>query len=240
MHVGGKHELRGEGADVASTARLKTVYAVLLLAIAVSVWCSADSIYIHRTKFTPLYHPHYDVRRFIIKSQTAQTSGSPIMLVGDSITEAARVPPVLCDAPVVNAGIGGEGVSTNFPDILTEALADRRAKLIVVALGTNDAWRSATDFKGDYERLLARLRPFTERMLLVGIPPMSPGALNITTSKVTEFNEIIHAIAAAEGLAVVDLDELSRVPTLDGIHLTRDGYLIWQRHLEEGIARACA
>ena len=194
MHVGGKDELRGEGIDVASTAWLKTVYAVLLLAIAVSVWCSADSIYIHRAKFTPLHHPHYDIRRLIIKSQTAPTSGSPIMLVGDSITEAARVPLVLCDAPVVNAGIGGEGVSTNFPDILTEALVDRRAKLIVVALGTNDAWRSATDFKGDYERLLARLRPFTERMLLVGIPPMSPGALNITTSKVTEFNEIIHAL----------------------------------------------
>jgi lysophospholipase L1-like esterase len=205
----------------------------------VSVWWNADGIYIHRTKFTSPYHPHYDVRRFMIKSQTAQTSGSPIMLVGDSITEGARVPPVLCDAEVVNAGIGGEGVSTNFPDILIEALAGRKAKLIVVALGTNDVWRGATNFKGDYQRLLARLRPFTERVLLVGIPPISPGALNNTTSKVTEFNEIIHAIAAAEGLAVIDLDELSRVPTLDGIHLTRDGYLIWQRRLDEGIKRAC-
>jgi lysophospholipase L1-like esterase len=226
--------------DVTAAAWLKAIYATLLLAIGVTVWWSADSIYIHRTKFTPVYHPHYDARRFMIKSQTAQTSGSPIMLVGDSITEGARVPSVLCDAPVVNAGIGCEGVSTNFPDILIEALAGRKAKLIVVALGTNDVWRGATNFKGDYQRLLARLRPFTERLLLVGIPPMSPGALNSTTSNVAQFNEIIHAIAAAEGLAVIDLDELSGVRTLDGIHLTHDGYMIWRRRLEEGIKGACA
>src|SRR5258706_2037797 len=54
-------------------------------------------------------HEHSDVRKFVIATHLARTK-SPIVFLGDSITEAAVVPDSICGRPVVNAGIGGAGV----------------------------------------------------------------------------------------------------------------------------------
>jgi hypothetical protein len=51
-------------------------------------------------------HKHVDVREFIISSQISRVQ-DPVIIVGDSVTEAAILPIQLCGHPVINAGIGG-------------------------------------------------------------------------------------------------------------------------------------
>jgi len=55
-----------------------------------------------------------EVRSFIIRSQLAQAK-SPVVIIGDSITEAALLPSSICGHDIVNAGIGGMTVSSYSP-----------------------------------------------------------------------------------------------------------------------------
>jgi hypothetical protein len=55
-------------------------------------------------------HIHSEVRKFIIKAALAGLD-HPIVVIGDSITEMARLPEKIDGRPVVNAGIGGASIS---------------------------------------------------------------------------------------------------------------------------------
>ena len=69
-----------------------------------------------------------EVRSFMIRSQLAQAM-SPIVIIGDSITEAALLPSSVCGHDVVNAGIGGMTVGSYLP-LAKQLLAGRRVQSI--------------------------------------------------------------------------------------------------------------
>jgi hypothetical protein len=73
----------------------------------------------------------------MIRSQLAQAESS-IIVIGDSITEAALFPSSLCGHTIINAGVGGMSVPSYFA-IAKQLLPDEPAALIVIALGTNDS-----------------------------------------------------------------------------------------------------
>jgi hypothetical protein len=73
----------------------------------------------------------------MIRSQLAQAECS-IIVIGDSITEAALFPSSLCGHTIINAGVGGMSVPSYFA-IAKQLLPDEPAALIVIALGTNDS-----------------------------------------------------------------------------------------------------
>jgi lysophospholipase L1-like esterase len=169
-----------------------------------------------------------------------RTKSPPILIVGDSITEAALLPSVLCKAPVINAGIGGAGTTTDFQFIIRRSLAGRKAKLIVVALGTNDAYETdAARFKTRYAAQVAHLKPFAERMLLVKIPPLSSNHLNLMQDNVAPLNRAVEAVAVENDLHVISLQELESVQSLDGVHLSDAGYAVWDKKVTEGILHEC-
>jgi hypothetical protein len=145
---------------------MKATYTAIAIVVALCVLSSADNLLIRPTPRSTS-QSHTDIRDFIIRSQVGRTKSPPILIVGDSITEAAFLPSALCSAPVVNAGIGGAGVTTDFPFIIRRSLAGRKAKLIVIALGTNDAYETdATRFRTRYAAQVAHLKPYAEHMLL--------------------------------------------------------------------------
>lgn len=74
-----------------------------------------------------------EVRGFMIRSQLAQAK-SPIVIMGDSITEAALLPSSMCGRDIVNAGVGGMTVGSYLP-LAKQLLAGRRVQSIIVALG---------------------------------------------------------------------------------------------------------
>lgn len=154
-----------------------------------------------------------------IKRAIAKLQEPPIIFVGDSITALAPLPEAINGVPVVNAGIGGADTSIDFPSIIAGRFM---ARLIVVALGTNDvAYPNPEGFADRYSHLLARLQPLTDRMVLVSVPTRA-------TYDVTAVNEIIRA----QGLPVVTLGELEK--TGDGIHLTAAAYEQWTKAILGG------
>ena len=82
-------------------------------------------------------HEHSDVRQFMIRAHLARAV-SPVVVFGDSITEAAVLPGAICGHAVVNAGIGGIGAD-ELLKVAPSLLEGKSPALVVVAIGTNDA-----------------------------------------------------------------------------------------------------
>ena len=173
--------------------------------------------------FAPAFgHEHSDVRVFMIRSQIDQAGPDPIVFVGDSITEAARLPAEICGHPVVNAGIGGATISG-----IRQALyriGEFSAAAIVVAIGTNDAI-AEPPIDQSFRFLLDELRTRSSHLVIVGIPPIGQ-AEALDPVKGSEVNETIARIAGKGFVnvrqALVGSDLLG-----DGVHLNPRGYRIW-------------
>jgi GDSL-like Lipase/Acylhydrolase family len=168
-------------------------------------------------------HPHYEVREFIIKAALSQVD-EPIIVMGDSITEMARLPLTIDGRPVVNAGIGG--ATTEDFEMISQILMQRsKPALIVVALGTND---DSSSIRNNYASLLSKLKKFSPRLLAVGVTPQDGADLK---------NAQIKAAAEIEGVRFVDIP-LPKGSTLsDRIHLNTAGYRIWTPALVAAISK---
>ena len=158
-------------------------------------------------RFSPpadLGHKHAAVRDFVIQSQLRRAE-DPIVFIGDSITESAFLPATICGHPVVNAGLGGAN-SRTYLQFAKTALSTLSARLIVVALGTNDsqiaALKARRPFSESYDKLIGFLKPHTTALVLVGIPPLEmtqPLAREYFDKAASDENErAIKTIAARE------------------------------------------
>jgi lysophospholipase L1-like esterase len=179
-------------------------------------------------------HLHNDVRLFAIKSQIAQAT-RPIVIAGDSITEAALLPSKICGHDVINAGVGGTDTGT-YLAIAKRFLPAEPLPIIVVALGTNNSSIVApqdNSFELSYRALLDYLSSRAATIVLAGIPPID--ALNTIAAKTLSENTArgndatIRTIAARRGNKFIDLRALITTDhlTADGIHVTAAGYQIW-------------
>lgn len=182
-------------------------------------------------------YTHVDVRLFIIRSQMDQVE-LPIILLGDSITEAAVLPPTICGHPLINAGIGGMDAETYR--VLARSLFDnRRAALFIVALGTNDAAKGSTParFRDAYISLAAFLKPRADKILFAGIPPITEtGTLAqryFDADLAQQADQTIRAVASDELTGFVDFRTVMSTGdlTLDGVHLNAAGYRLWNAAL---------
>lgn len=81
---------------------------------------------------------HFQNRQFVTRLTLARTD-NPVVILGDSIVEASTLPRSVCDHPIVNAGVSGATTGSNLGQMLTNALDGKKAALVVVSLGTNDA-----------------------------------------------------------------------------------------------------
>jgi lysophospholipase L1-like esterase len=171
------------------------------------------------------YHFHEDVRQFAIKSALADLD-RPIVIIGDSITEMARFPETIGGSPVVNAGIGGAGISA-FLKYAPYFFEHSKPRCVAVALGTNDA--GSTAIRRDYVELLRVLKRLSPCLLAVAIPPRDGSEL---------INAEIEAAAKSEGIPFVvqQLPDGTRMP--DQIHLNAAGYRIWTPTIVEAVFSA--
>ena len=183
-----------------------------------------------------------EVRSFMIRSQLAQAM-SPIVIIGDSITEAALLPSSVCGHDVVNAGIGGMTVGSYLP-LAEQLLTGRRVQSIIIALGTNDSGISSTaHIEGDYVNLIDELAKHTTNILLAGLPPLMSGELAdryFDQASADRNNAAIRSLAAARNLPFIDLRNAmdGESLTVDGIHLTAAGYRQWREVVRRNIYSA--
>lgn len=186
-----------------------------------------------------------EVRRFMIHSQLAQ-GDHPIVIMGDSITEAAWLPDSVCGRPIVNAGIGGMTAGSylaQFQQITTNQPMD----LAVIALGTNDASsisNAETGFAASYVALADFVAKDAPKTIFVGIPPidangaLAKGYFNLDSA--SRINDTIHNLARDRKIGFVDLRTEMTGPnlTVDGVHLDRAGYQLWSAAMLSAIRSA--
>lgn len=183
-----------------------------------------------------------EVRAFIIRRQLAQAT-NPIVIIGDSITEAALMPSSVCGRDIVNAGIGGMTVGSYLP-FAKQLLAGRQVESIVVALGTNDSVSPTAHIEQDYVSLIDELAKHTTKIILAGLPPFEMrgelASRYFDEGSADRNNAEIHSLATARNLPFIDLHSAMHGGdlTIDGIHPTAAGYGQWREAVRRNIYSA--
>jgi lysophospholipase L1-like esterase len=185
---------------------------------------------------------HNATRQFVIRSTLARLDDA-IVILGDSIVEASTLPRSLCGHPIVNAGIGGTSTASGLGSILAEALGGKRAALVVVALGTNDAAipHSVEQYRSNYRALLAELAAVSPRSAILAIPPPESGleeAKKVSLALIDSYNALLPELAKEARATFISLPSMPERHTLDGIHLDGAGYAVWDKAVLGGIESA--
>jgi lysophospholipase L1-like esterase len=194
-----------------------------------------------------IVEPHRTIRQFMVYL-TLSRFDDPVIVLGDSNVEASTLPRSLCNHPVVNAGLNGASTASDLGIWLAEALAGRRAAMIVVALGTNDAFiptpLSKERFAESYGALLARLSTLTPQLVVLAIPQIEARsrltALQPEAARIIDaYNSILPEIAGKNGATFAALPAMPEPHTIDGVHLNAAGYLVWDKAVLQGAAAVC-
>ncbi|HLX15655.1 MAG TPA: SGNH/GDSL hydrolase family protein [Bradyrhizobium sp.] len=189
---------------------------------------------------------HRQARQLVLY-YTLSRVDDPVILVGDSITEASTLPRTVCGHPIVNAGLNGASTASDLGTWLIEALDGKRAASIVVSLGTNDALmaRSAQTFETDYAALLARLAKVTDHLSVLAIPGIDvQGRMTAemraeAMRRIDGFNAALPALAAKSGATFIALPAMPNPHTIDGVHLNAVGYSAWDEAILKEVSAIC-
>lgn len=190
---------------------------------------------------------HRRVRQIILHYTLSRVE-QPIIVVGDSITEASTLPRSLCDHPIINAGLDGASTASDLGPWLMDVLNGRRAAAILVALGTNDALlgHSPQAFETGYASLLAQLKTATDHLAVLGIPSVemrgrvTAEMRDEAMGRIDALNTTLPALAEKAGAAFVALPPMASPHTIDGVHLDAAGYAAWEAAVLKGASGACS
>jgi lysophospholipase L1-like esterase len=200
----------------------------LVAASAFAAWSTRERVDIHRTA------------RQLVVWRTLARFDDPIVLLGDSIVEASTLPRSLCGHPIINAGIGGASTASHLGSFLADALGGKRAALVVVSLGANDAAisDSVARYRSSYRALLTELEALTPRRAMVAISPVETGLEDgnkISGAVIDSFNAILPELAQEAGATFIPMPAMPEHHTIDGIHLDAAGYQVWDKAVLGGI-----
>jgi lysophospholipase L1-like esterase len=171
----------------------------------------------------------------------------PVIVLGDSIAEASTLPRLLCGHAVVNAGLSGASTASDLGNWLSGALAGKRAALIVVSLGTNDALvpLSQQAYETNYGKLLAQLATMAPHVVVLAAPPIEArNSVTVATRdelmrSIDGYNSALPGLAKNAGATFVALPPMSDPYTIEGIHLNGAGYSVWDAAVLQGASSVC-
>lgn len=203
---------------------------VLILALCVGVWLGRDQI-------IQSVLERLAVARISFFESFPGTRNDIVML-GDSITAGGEWSEMFPGLPIRNRGISGD-TTTNVLLRLDPIVAAKPAA-VFLKIGTNDLNRGpdrATSYQ-QYRRIVATIQagsPGTAIYLQSVLPREAA-----MREEVEAYNRQIKTIAEELGVVYVDLYPAFLAPdgsirdelTLDELHLSGDGYRLWQSRLE--------
>ena len=207
------------------------ILSFLLLAVVVTGIAGLCYVY----KIGP-FRPLLSRERYLAIRDVIRTTPTAVIVFGDSIVEAAPLPPSICGTQIVNAGIGGAGIDY-FVRYSKELLGASAPKLIVLAVGINDAHEETLrSFRSRYQSAVTALSQRAP-LVLATIAPVEPGTFTqmIIPGALPLLNETIKDT----GEAIIDLNEqmIGSQLTTDGVHLNAKGYALWTRAIIVGIKK---
>ncbi len=187
--------------------------------------------------------------RQLVLYYTLGRINDPVIVIGDSLVEASTLPRSICGHAIVNAGLNGASSASDLGNWLVPALGGKRAALIVVSLGTNDALTSAPSgeqaFAERYGALLALLSKLSPRLAVLQIPPLE--AQGRMTAKMRDeamgtinlYNSVLPTLAGRNGAVFAALPAMPEAHTIDGVHLNAEGYQAWDKAVMQAAAAVC-
>jgi lysophospholipase L1-like esterase len=202
-----------------------------------------------RAHYMPYPGAEHRYTRQLILHYTLSRIDDPIIVLGDSIVEAAILPTSACGHPFVNAGLNGASTGSDLGGWLTPALGNKRAFAIVVWFGVNDALSEAPNskqvFAERYVSLLATLSKLTPRLFIVEMAPVETrGRMTADMEKtvmatIRDYRSVLPEVATRANATLLTLPEAPSPFTIDGVHLNAQGYRAWDEVLVQGVSKAC-
>jgi lysophospholipase L1-like esterase len=213
---------RGTGALLATAALLCGAPAFAAPAAA-PVQAQRSPYWNERTSFFRTFGQHADV-----------------VMVGDSLTDAAEWREMFPQLSIVNRGIDNDttdGVLARLDDIVAA-----RPRLAFVMIGINDFSNAHAGVAGvlsNYRAIVARLRQAGIKVIIESTLPCNETlgkwkSCNAINVKIRKLDEQLAKLASAD-VAYADLAALltdahgvKKEFTYDGVHLNGEGYRIWR------------
>ncbi|WP_407155660.1 SGNH/GDSL hydrolase family protein [Bradyrhizobium sp. STM 3557] len=219
---------------------------VALMAMVVAAFLLGRAQQARRTP--PPGSEHRMVRQQVLYLTLSRTE-APIIVLGDSIVEAAILPPSACGHALVNAGLSGASTASDLAGWLKPAVGESRPFAIIVSLGINDvptnSAGNADAFAGRYEALLRELSKLTDRIYFIEIPPveararMTPDMAKTAMATIGSYRAALPDLARRTGATLLPWPEVQAPFTIDGVHLNAEGYRAWNEAIQHGTALAC-
>src|SRR5262245_5285793 len=208
------------------------------ISIAMSTWALAEVV--------PRKLSYSEFRRGVFALSKIETA--PIVMLGDSLTEAAPWDELTGCRQIVNRGIGGDttkGVLARLDQVV--ALKPRAVFLMI---GVNDI-----TLKIPKDASVDNLRAILTRLERADITTFAAYVLPVARQRKRQVNDSISALNAGlagvlaehPGTQVIDLRPLVRKGdgdlrddlSYDGLHLDANGYAIWRDAIAPHVARYC-
>jgi lysophospholipase L1-like esterase len=220
---------------------------VILIAVAVGAFLLGRAQQAHQA--LPLGAEHRAVRQQVLHLTLSRTE-VPIIVLGDSIVEAAILPPSACGHALVNAGLSGATTASDLAGWLKPALGASRPFAIIVSLGVNDVPTNSPGnveaFAGRYEALLRELSKLSDRIYVLEIPPveararMTPDMAQTAMATIGSYRATLPELSRRTGAIVLSWPDVQAPFTIDGVHLNAEGYRAWNEAVRRGTTLACS
>jgi lysophospholipase L1-like esterase len=195
---------------------------------------------VHRltTRPAPTRGVYAETRRSLLDALAIPPDA--IVMVGASQTERGEWAELLGSDRVVNRGVSGDTARDVLARLAPIVASGPRA--VVLDVGGNDLaeGRTVEEVVGSYGEILARLRAGTPdvRVVVTSVLPVRRELYRGKVERardVAALNRALRTLARDRGAMFLDVaallvdgeGELAREYTLDGIHLTGRGYVVW-------------
>lgn len=200
---------------------------------------SADSFHTNWVNATE--QPTYEQWVSLLRSESqaiARGRGTNRLsvLVGDSISQWYPSEWLPTDRFWLNQGISGDTTAGVLQRL--DAFAQVQPDTIHLMVGINDLRRGATDAEilGNTRRIIHQLRQTHPQALILVYSILPTRLPALATSRIQGINEALRAIASQQNATYRDLQAYFTDPsgilradlTTDGLHLSRQGYAVWQ------------
>jgi len=174
------------------------------------------------------------------------SSPARIVLLGDSLTDRGEWADLLGE-PVANRGIPGETVE-GLRTRLAASLHGTSPSVIAVMIGINDLsfGRSVDEVARDHDRLLTELTAAARgaRIVVQSLLPVRPPEV-ISSATIRAVNDRLRDLCTRHGCTFHDVASSLTGPdglllpelTIDGIHLSGEGYVRWRDALRPALVR---
>ena len=201
---------------------------ITLATLIFSLWAYAEA---------PVKHPYYQDKLYEFKQMT-QTN---LVFLGDSLTDWHNWH---LFGPHLNAGIAGDttdGVLSRIPTLL-----EKKPHTVILMIGINDLlnYASLEQVKKNYFRILDALSDVEQLIILSTLPVTNLYQTEQINRDVIALNTFLKDEARKRKLRYVDLyssfvgdhSGIQKRYTVDGVHLSSQGYLLWESILEKKLA----